>query len=105
MDFMADQLADGRPFRTLNIIDDFNRLGLGIEVYFSIPVEWVVRSPKRIIEWRGKPDVIHVDNGPEYISGMLRTWAEKHNITVTQIQPGKPPAKRRHRVLQQDGSA
>jgi putative transposase len=85
MDFMADQLADGRPFRTLNVIDDFNREGLGIEVDFSLPAERVVRSLKRIIEWRGKPDVIRVDNGPEYISGTLRTWAEKHNITVTQI--------------------
>ena len=62
MDFMADQLADGRSFRTLNVIDDFNREGLGIEVDFSLPAERVVRSLNRIIEWRGKPDVIRVDN-------------------------------------------
>lgn len=53
MDFMADQLADGRSFRTLNVIDDFNREGLGIEVDFSLPAERVVRSLNRIIEWRG----------------------------------------------------
>lgn len=90
MDFMADQLADGRSFRTLNVIDDFNREGLGIEVDFSLPAERVVRSLNRIIEWRGKPDVIRVDNGPEYISGMLLAWAEKRNIAITHIQPGKP---------------
>lgn len=68
MDFMADQLADGRSFRTLNVIDDFNREGLGIEVDFSLPAERVVRSLNRIIEWRGKPNIIRVDNGAEYIS-------------------------------------
>ncbi len=67
MDFMADQLVDGRSFRTLNVIDDFNREGLGIEVDFSLPAERVVRSLNRIIEWRGvawrgKPDIIRVDN-------------------------------------------
>mgnify|MGYP000359011744 CR=1 FL=1 len=85
MDFMADQLADGRSFRTLNVIGDFNR-----EVDFSLPAERVVRSLNRIIEWRGKPKVIRVDNGPEYISGTLLAWAEKRNITITHIQPGKP---------------
>ena len=63
MDFMADQLSDGRSFRTLNVIDDFNREGLGIEVDFSLPAERVVRSLNRIIEWRGKPCIIRVDNG------------------------------------------
>jgi len=93
MDFMADQLADGRSFRTLNVIDDFNREGLGIEVDFSLPAERVVRSLNRIIEWRGKPETIRVDNGPEYISGTLLAWAEKRNITITHIQPGKPQQK------------
>jgi len=68
---MADQLADGRSIRTLNVLDDFNREGLGIEVDFSLPAERVVRSLNRIIEWRGKPQIIRVDNGPEYISGKL----------------------------------
>ena len=90
MDFMADQLADGRSFRTLNVIDDFNREGLGIEVDFSLPAERVVRSLNQIIEWRGKPGAIRVDNGPEYISGTLLRWAEKLHITITHIQPGKP---------------
>ncbi|SMP16175.1 hypothetical protein SAMN06265373_10327 [Shimia sagamensis] len=50
MDFMADQLADGRSIRTLNVLDDFNREGLGIEVDFSLPAERVVRSLNQIIE-------------------------------------------------------
>ncbi|QBY00883.1 IS3 family transposase [Rhodophyticola sp. CCM32] len=90
MDFMADQLADGRSIRTLNVLDDFNREGLCIEVDFSLPAERVVRSLNQIIEWRGQPHAIRVDNGPEYISGTLMTWAEKRNIRLEYIQPGKP---------------
>jgi putative transposase len=90
MDFMADRLEDGRAFRLLNVLDDFNREGLGIEVDFSLPAERVIRSLNRIIEWRGKPVSIRVDNGPEYISGKLIAWAEKHHISIRYIQPGKP---------------
>jgi len=90
MDFMADQLADGRSIRTLNVLDDFNREGLCIEVDFSLPAERVVRSLNQIIEWRGKPKSIRVDNGPEYVSGKLMEWAEKRNVRLEYIQPGKP---------------
>ena len=92
MGFMADQLADGRSNRTLNVLDDFNREGLGIEVGFSLPSERVVRSLNRIIEWRGRPLIIRVDNGPEYISGKLMEWAERMGIHIQYIQyiqPGK----------------
>jgi len=87
---MADRLADGRQFRLLNMLDDFNREGLGSEVDFSPPAERVVRSLNQIIEWRGKPLAIRVDNGPEYVSSTLMTWAEKQSIALTYIQPGKP---------------
>ena len=90
MDFMADRLGDGRQFRLLSVLDDFNREGLGIEVDFSLPAERVIRSLDRIIEWRGKPGTIRVDNGPEYISGKLMEWAEKRKITIQHIQPGQP---------------
>jgi len=89
-DFMADRLGDGRAFRLLNVLDDFNREGLGIEVDFSLPAERVIRSLNRIIEWRGKPGTIRVDNGPEYISGKLMEWAEKQGVSILHIQPGKP---------------
>jgi putative transposase len=68
---MHDQLSDGRPFRLFNVIDDFNREALGIEVDFSLPSERVIRSFDQIIEWRGKPKVLRCDNGPEYISATL----------------------------------
>lgn len=90
MDFMADRLADGRQFRLPNVLDDFNREGLGIEVDFSLPAERVVRVLNQIIEWRGPPLAIRVDNGPEYVSGTLIAWAEKQGIALTYIQPGKP---------------
>ena len=53
MYFMQDQLADGRSFWALNVLDDFNREGLGIEADFSLPAVRVVRSLNQIIEWRG----------------------------------------------------
>jgi putative transposase len=90
MDFMHDQLQNGRSFRLFNVIDDFNREGLGIEVDFSLPSERVIRSLDQIIEWRGKPGIIRCDNGPEYISNTLRMWAEKLDIRLEHIQPGKP---------------
>ena len=90
MDFMADMLGDGRAFRLLNVLDDYSREGLGIEVDFSLPAERVIRGLNRIIEWRGRPENIRVDNRPEYISGKLLEWAEKRNITIQHIQLGKP---------------
>lgn len=68
MDFMHDQLDDGRSIRLLNVIDDFNREALAIEVDFSLPSERVIRVLDQVIAWRGKPQVIRSDNGPEYIS-------------------------------------
>ena len=90
MDFMHDQLSDGRSFRLFNVIDDFNREGLGIEVDFSLSSERVVRSLNQIIEWRGKPKIIRCDNGPEYISRTLMNWAKECGVRIEHIQPGKP---------------
>lgn len=90
MDFMHDQLSDGRSFRCFNVIDDFNREGLCIEVDFSLPSERVIRALEQVIEWRGKPKAIRCDNGPEYISGRIMAWAEKNEIRLEHIQPGRP---------------
>ncbi len=90
MNFMADQLSGGRSFRTLNVLDDFNREGLAIEADFSLPAARVVRTTNQIIEWRGKPMGIRVDNGPENVSAALQTWAAKRGIGIFYIQPGKP---------------
>ncbi len=93
MDFMADRLGDGRAFRLLNVLDDFNREGLGVEVDFSLPAERVIRSLNRIIEWRGKPQTIRVDNGPEYISAKLKDWAERHGIKIQHISSQDNPSR------------
>jgi len=90
MDFMHDALSDTRSFRTFNVIDDYNREGLGIEVDLSLPAVRVIRALERIIEWRGKPKAIRCDNGPEYLSGQLVAWATKQQIQLHYIQPGKP---------------
>ena len=90
MDFMHDQLSDGRSYRLFNVIDDYNREGLGIDVDISLPATRVILSLDRIIEWRGKPRAIRCDNGPEYISELLAKWVEKHDIQLEFIQPGNP---------------
>ena len=90
MDFMSDALADGRTLRTFNVIDDYNREGLGIEVDLSLSGERVVRALERIIEWRGAPGAIRCDNGPEYVGEAVRGWAEGRGIRLLYIQPGKP---------------
>lgn len=90
MDFMSDRLGDGRQFRILNVLDDFNCERSGIEIDFSLPAEWVVLALYQIIEWRGAPGRIRVDNGPEYVSGTLMERAESRGIALTYIQPVKP---------------
>lgn len=85
IDFMHDALADGRSYRLFNVIDDFNREGLAIEVDFSLPAERVIRVLDQIIEWRGKPSTIRCDNGPEYLSHRLTAWAKKHHIRLAYI--------------------
>jgi len=90
IDFMSDCLADGKTFRTFNVLDDYNREGLGIEVDFSLPSERVIRSLNQIIEWRGKPLSLRCDNGPEFISESFRDWAKRNDISIVYIQPGKP---------------
>jgi putative transposase len=90
MDFMHDQLADGRSYRLFTVIDDYNREGLCIEVDLSLPSTRVARALDQIIEWRGKPTAIRCDNGPEYISQILADWAAEQGIRLEFIQPGNP---------------
>ncbi len=90
MDFMHDQLSDGRSYRLFNVIDDFNREALAIDIDLSLPAERVVRSLNQIIEWRGKPISIRSDNGPEYISDKLKNWAKQQGIRLEYTQPGNP---------------
>ena len=90
LDFMSDALVDGRKFRLLNILDDFNRESLAIEADSSLPSLRVIRVLEDLLNQRGKPANIRVDNGPEFISHKLEEWCNKHRITLQFIQPGKP---------------
>jgi putative transposase len=90
IDFMHDQLSDGRKYRLFNVIDDFKREGLAIDAGFSLPSIRVIRSLNQLIEWRGKPQIIRCDNGPEFISHEFTEWALKHKIRIEYIQPGNP---------------
>ena len=87
---MSDSLRCGRHFRAFNVIDDFNREGLGIEVDIALPSERVIRSLDCIIEWRGKPKTLRCDNGPEFISEKIQSWAKRQGIILLYIQPGHP---------------
>lgn len=89
-DFMSDALWSGRRFRTFNVIDDYNREALRIEVDTSLPAARVVRALNELIELRGKPKRLRLDNGPELISVALSEWAQGHRIELSFIQPGKP---------------
>jgi len=90
MDFMSDALMSGRKFRVFNLVDDFNREALAIEIDTSLPAERIIRILEQIISWRGKPMRIRVDNGPEFISTKLTMWCEEHGIILQFIQPGRP---------------
>jgi putative transposase len=90
IDFMSDSLVDGRKFRLLNVLDDFNRESLAIEVDTSLPSLRVIRVLEQLISKRGKPANIRVDNGPEFISHKLEQWCEANKITLQFIQPGRP---------------
>lgn len=90
MDFVADSLAPGRCFRTLNIVDDFTRECLAIEVDTALSGQRVTRVLDRLLETRGKPAALVTDNGPEFVSRALDAWAYQHKVELRFIRPGKP---------------
>ena len=90
MDFVSDQLADGRKIRTLNIVDDHTRECLAIEVDTSLSGFRVCRVLDRLVVDRGHPARIITDNGPEFTSKVLDRWAYEHCVELQFIQPGKP---------------
>jgi putative transposase len=90
MDFTADTLADGRNFRTLNIVDDYTRECIAIEVDRSLPGLRVTRVLDRVHAAIGLPQTIVVDNGPEFTGRTLDAWAYARGVTLRFIRPGKP---------------
>lgn len=89
-DFMSDTLWDGRRFRTFNVVDDFNREGLAVEVDLNLPAARVIRVLDRIAAWRGYPAKLRLDNGPEFIAADLADWADAHSVQLEFIKPGRP---------------
>ena len=90
MDLMSDSLADGRRFRTLNIVDDFSRECVAIEVDTSVPGARVVRVLERLADTRELPKTIVMDNGPEFTSKAMLLWSEEQDVRLHFIEPGKP---------------
>lgn len=90
MDFMSDSFWDGRKFPTFNVVDDFNREALAIEVDLSLPAERIVRVLDNVAMWRGYPWQIRMDNGPKFILLAVAEWAEAHAIHLEFIEHGKP---------------
>ena len=88
MDFMYDRLNNGRSFRRLNIPGDFNRDIVNIVVDTSISPPRVAREFTPLFEWRGKPKMIRVDNGPEFLA--LAEWCKSNGVELKFIQPAKP---------------
>ena len=90
MDFVHDGLFRGKSFRAFNVIDDFNREVLTISIDTSLTSLRVIRELDRLLEWRGKPESLRVDNDPEFIAQVMQDWCDKHQIKLMFIQKGKP---------------
>ena len=90
VDLMTDAPWNGRRFRRFNVLDDFNREALRIEIDTSLPARRIVRALTELIEIRGRPSMLRMDSGPELISGDLGTWARLHAVELRFIQPWKP---------------
>ena len=90
LDFMHDTLTNGRTTRWLNVIDDCAREALHQEIDFCLPALRVIRVLDALIKVRGKPNCIRSDNGPEFISHEMHTWARREQIAWRFIEPGSP---------------
>jgi putative transposase len=90
LDFVADSIVTGRRFRALAIVDDYSRECPAIEVDTSLGGRRVVGVLERLADIRGMPEIITVDNGPEFAGKALDEWAYRKDIKLNFIRPGKP---------------
>ena len=90
IDFVADQMADGRRFRALTVVDVYTRECLAIEVGQSLKGENVVQVLNRIGIARGSPKMLFCDNGSEFTSQAMDLWGYRAGVRIDFSQPGKP---------------
>lgn len=90
MNFVADNLFDGRKLRMLTVVESFTRESLDIHVGQSLKGEDVVRVLNNIVTARGKPMTIKTDNGSEFISKVMNKWAYERGVELDFSRPGKP---------------
>ena len=90
MDFMHDVLADGTKIRLLTIVDTFSRESVALEAAYGFKSLQVVDVLRRVVAERGKPQRIHCDNGPEFVSVHLDQWAHWNGVTLDFSRPGRP---------------
>ena len=90
MDFVTDSIVTGRKFRALAIVDDYSRECPAIEVDTSLGGRRVVSVLEKLAEVRGLPEVITIDNGPEFAGRVLDEWAYRKGVKLSFIRPGKP---------------
>src|SRR5437763_898071 len=90
MDFVSDRLADGRRFRVLTLVDNFSRVSPALEAGFSISGKHVAAVLGRLASNGTKPQTIHVDNGPEFVSRALDEWAHRNGVKLDFSRPGRP---------------
>lgn len=90
MDFVTDSIVTGRRFRALVIVDDYSRECPAIEVDTSLGGHRVVSVLEKLAEIRGLPEIITIDNGPEFASRALDEWAYRKGVKLNFIRPGKP---------------
>ena len=89
-DFVSDALYAGTRFRTFNVLDDFNREILAIEIDTSLTSERLIRVFEQLKQERGLPDMLRTDNGPEFLGQVFTEWCERNGMIIDYIEPGKP---------------
>lgn len=90
MDFVLDELTNGRRVKTLTVVDDCSKEAVQIAVDTSIPALYVTRVLDQVKAERGQPKVIRTDNGPEFAGRAMQAWAASNGVELRFIQPGKP---------------